>query len=172
MSKLKELIGRLCPDGVEFKPLGEICNVLRGKRLTKTEMVEDGIYPVYHGGLEPLGYYDKSNRSENSVMIINVGASAGTVGFCETEFWSSDGCYCLSKSEKIIPKFAYYYLSNHQRDFVSKVRYAGIPTLDSKVIRDYMIPVPPIEVQEEIVKFLDRFTDYAAELQGAIRILS
>lgn len=166
MSKLKELIDRLCPGGVEYKPLGEVCNILRGKRLTKTEMVHDGIYPVYHGGLEPLGHYDKSNREANTVMIINVGASAGTVGFCDKPFWSSDGCFCLSHSEDVQSKFAYYYLSNNQKDFVSKVRHAGIPTLDAKVIRDYVIPVPPIEIQEEIVKILDRFADYAAELQA------
>lgn len=169
MSRLKELIERLCPDGVEYKPLGETCNILRGKRLTKTEMVSDGIYPVYHGGLEPLGHYDKSNREANTVMIINVGASAGTVGFCDKAFWSSDGCFCLSHSEDVKSKFAYYYLSNNQKDFVSKVRHAGIPTLDAKVIRDYMIPVPPIEVQEEIVKILDRFADYAASLQAELQ---
>lgn len=169
MSRLKELIERLCPDGVEYKPLGEICNILRGKRLTKTEMISDGIYPVYHGGLEPLGHYDKSNREANTVMIINVGASAGTVGFCDKAFWSSDGCFCLSHSADVKSKFAYYYLSNNQKDFVSKVRHAGIPTLDAKVIRDYMIPVPPIEVQEEIVRILDRFTDYAASLQAELQ---
>ena len=166
MSKLKELIDRLCPDGVEFKPLGEICNVLRGKRLTKTEMVSNGTFPVYHGGLEPLGYYNQYNRPAKSVMIINVGASAGTVGFCDQEFWSSDGCFCLSHSDKVISKYLYYYLSNNQFNFITKVRHAGIPTLDANVILNYAIPVPPIEVQEEIVKILDRFADYAAELQA------
>lgn len=166
MSKLKELIERLCPDGVEFKPLEDICSVLRGKRLTKTEMVSDGKFPVYHGGLDPLGHYSKSNRDANSVMIINVGASAGTVGFCDRPFWSSDGCFCLSHSDVVISKYLYYYLSNNQRDFVSKVRHAGIPTLDAKVIRDYVIPVPPIEVQEEIVRILDTFSAHAAELQA------
>lgn len=166
MSRLQELIQRLCPNGVEYRPLGEVCNILRGKRLTKTDMVSDGIYPVYHGGLDPLGHYDKSNREANTVMIINVGASAGTVGFCDKAFWSSDGCFCLSHSADVKSKFAYYYLSNNQKDFVSKVRRAGIPTLDAKVIQDYVIPVPPIEVQEEVVRILDTFSAHAAELQA------
>lgn len=169
MSRLKELIDRLCPNGVEYKKLGEVCNILRGKRLTKTAMIPDGMYPVYHGGLEPLGHYDKSNREANTVMIINVGASAGTVGFCDKAFWSSDGCFCLSHSADVKSKFIYYYLSNGQKDFVSKVRHAGIPTLDAKVIRDYVIPIPPIEVQEEIVKILDRFAEYAAALQAELQ---
>ena len=36
-------------------------------------------YPVFHGGLDPLGYYYNANRPADTVMIINVGASAGTV---------------------------------------------------------------------------------------------
>lgn len=169
MSRLKELIDRLCPNGVEYIPLEKLCAVLRGKRLTKNEMVPNGNFPVFHGGLEPLGYYNKSNRDAQSVMIINVGASAGTVCFSEKEFWSSDGCFCLSHSERLNSKFAYYFLSNNQNDFMSKVRHAGIPTLDAKVIRDYLIPIPPIEVQEEIVRILDKFDSYAAELQAELQ---
>ena len=169
MSKLQELIQRLCPDGVEYKKLGEVVSVLRGKRLTKSELSLNGQYPVFHGGIEPLGTYKSANRPANTVMIINVGASAGIVGFCDKEFWSSDGCFCLSKSEKINPKFLYYYLAANQHDFVSKVRYAGIPTLDSAVVAKFVIPVPPLEVQEEIVKILDRFAVYAAELQAELQ---
>ena len=76
MSKLQELIQRLCPDGVEYKKLGEIVSVLRGKRLTKNELTLNGQYPVFHGGIEPLGTYKSANRPANTVMIINVGASA------------------------------------------------------------------------------------------------
>lgn len=39
---------------VEWKTLGEVCKVLRGKRLTKKELIENGEYPVFHGGLEPM----------------------------------------------------------------------------------------------------------------------
>ena len=166
MSKLQELIQRLCPDGVEYKKLGEIVSVLRGKRLTKNELTLNGQYPVFHGGIEPLGTYKSANRPANTVMIINVGASAGSVGFCDKEFWSSDGCFCLSKSEEMSPKFLYYYLAANQHNFVCKVRHAGIPTLDCAVVAKFVIPVPPLEVQEEIVRILDRFSDYAAELQA------
>lgn len=95
MSKLEELIQELCPDGVEHKKISSVSEVMRGKRLTKKELKKNGQYPVYHGGLEPLGYYDNFNRVKDTVMIINVGASAGSVGFCNTNFWSSDGCFCI-----------------------------------------------------------------------------
>jgi type I restriction enzyme S subunit len=169
MSKLQDLIRELCPEGVEFKKLGTLCKVLRGKRLTKDKLSESNKYPVFHGGIEPLGFYNEYNRSENTVMIINVGASAGTVGFCDKKFWSSDGCFCLSENPEIDSKYLFYYLSNYEYQFTSKVRYAGIPTLDAKVITDFEIPVPPLPVQEEIVRILDRFAEYAAELQAELQ---
>ena len=73
MSKLKELIDRLCPNGVEYKQIKDISKVLRGKRLTKDKLDNSNPYPVYHGGLEPLGYYGQANRPANMVMVINVG---------------------------------------------------------------------------------------------------
>ena len=168
MSRLDELITELCPDGVEYKSLKEIAFILRGKRLTKSELSPDALYPVYHGGLEPLGYYLKSNRPENTVMIINVGASAGTVGFCDKRFWSSDGCYCISHVDRINQKFIYYALSMKEKILMSKVRYAGIPTLDVKVVENIIIPVPPLPVQEEIVRILDKFAELTAELTAEL----
>jgi len=65
---------------------GDVTNVLRGKRLTKSQLSDGEKFPVYHGGLEPLGNYAESNRPANTVMIINVGASAGTVGYSSVDF--------------------------------------------------------------------------------------
>lgn len=168
MSEIKKLIERLCPDGVEYKRLGDITEILRGRRLTKKELTDNAEYPVYHGGIEPIGYYSHHNRPANTVMIINVGASAGTVGYCNKPFWSSDGCYCIDKSELLSDRYLYYVLSKNQLAFVSKVRHAGIPTLDSKVIANFEIPVPPIEVQSKIVEILDNFTELEAELEAQL----
>lgn len=168
MSKLEELIQELCPNGVKFKRIDSVTKVLRGKRLTKKELVENGEYPVFHGGLEPLGFYNQYNRNPETTMIINVGASAGTVGFCSKRFWSSDGCFCIENSPILDSKFIYLYLSSKEKDFISKVRRAGIPTLDKNVIEGYLIPVPPLEVQQEIVRLLDDFTAKTAELQAEL----
>ena len=165
MSRLNDLIKELCPNGVEYKTISDFSKVLRGKRLTTKELDSEAEYPVYHGGLEPLGYYDECNRSGDTVMIINVGASAGTVGYSKNNFWSSDGCYCLEHSDLFINRFIYHYLKNNESFFISKVRKAGIPTLDGKVIEKFKVPVPPLEVQEEIVKILDKFGELEEELE-------
>lgn len=153
---------------VEWKKLGDVIQVLRGRRLTKTELLEEGQYPVFHGGLEPLGYYNLSNREADSVMVINVGASAGTVGYCESDFWSSDGCFTLSKNPLLLPKYIFCYLKQEERKIASKVRKAGIPTLDAKVIEDINIPLIDVQRQQEIVSHLDTFTTLISNLESEL----
>ena len=94
---------------VEWKALGDVTNVLRGRRLTKNQLSESEKFPVFHGGLDPLGYYGHSNRPANTVMIINVGASAGTVGYSAVDFWSSDGCFCIEHTELLNNSFLWVY---------------------------------------------------------------
>lgn len=142
---------------VEWKLIGDLFNILRGKRLTKKLLVDNGKYPVFHGGIEPLGYYTEKNRESNTVMVVNVGASAGTVGFCPFEFWSSDGCFCLSKNKDIMNKFAFYCLKEKEKTITAKVRKAGIPTLDAKAVYEIKIPIPSLAEQERIVSILDKF---------------
>lgn len=168
MSKLAELIQELCPDGVEYKKLGSFTKILRGKRLTKNLLSDEYEFCVYHGGLEPLGKFKNYNRNENTVMIINVGASAGTIGFCKEKFWSSDGCFCVENNDSFSSRYLYYYLSNNENYFQSKVRKAGIPTLDASVVENYIIPLPPLPVQCEIVRILDNFTALTSALTAEL----
>lgn len=168
MKNLETLINELCPEGVEFVKLGDVCEVQRGKRLTKKQLSDQDNYPVFHGGIQPIGYYSKCNRKANTVMIINVGASAGTIGFCGQDFWSSDGCYCLSHVNELSARYLYFLLSKNQHYFQSKVRHGGIPTLDALVVKNFEIPLPPIEVQTEIVRILDKFTELEAELEAEL----
>lgn len=153
---------------VEWKPLGEVSCVLRGKRLTKKELNNEEIYPVFHGGIEPIGYYHEANRDAGSTMIINVGASAGTISFSPKRFWSSDGCFCFSHVPALNQKYLFYYLQSIEPSIRAKVRKAGIPTLDNKLVEKLLIPIPPIAVQEEIVDILDKFTELEAELEAEL----
>ena len=163
------MIKRLCPGGVEQMKIGDICEILRGKRLTKKELYDDAQYKVFHGGLSPIGYYTKTNRPAQTVMVINVGASAGTVGFCDEAFWSSDGCFCLSHNDNVaLPKFLYYYLAAHQLSIQSRVRKAGIPTLDASAVKEIRIALPPLEIQNRIVEVLDKMTTLEAELEAEL----
>ena len=153
---------------LEWRNLKEVSSVMRGRRLTKNQLSNENKFPVYHGGLDPLGYYGQKNRPANSVMIINVGASAGTVGFSNIDFWSSDGCFCLEHSFRLNSKFLYYYILGFQNHLKSKVRKAGIPTLDSSVIEKLRIPILPLDEQEKIVTILDKFESISTSLSEGL----
>ena len=153
---------------VEWKTLGEVCDILRGKRLTKKELSEKGKYAVFHGGLVPIGFYSESNRKGDTTMVINVGASAGTIGYSRDDFWSSDGCFCISPSPFLLSRFIFYVLQSKDFQIKGKVRIAGIPTLDSNVLEQFPIPIPPLRVQARIVEILDKFTQLEAELEAEL----
>ena len=110
MSKLEELIQELCPDGVPFVKLEELCPVMRGKRLTKSQLSDDGQYVVYHGSKDtPLGFYDDYNVEGDTVIVVNTGGIGG-VKYIKDNFWCSDGSFWIKYNDKINNKFLYYYL--------------------------------------------------------------
>lgn len=161
------LINQILTDKVS---ISSFTKILRGRRLTKNMLSEDYTYPVFHGGNEPIGFYKEANREANSVMIINVGASAGTVGFCNSNFWSSDGCFCLQKNEDVLDKYVYYALKNKEKQIMSMVRNAGIPTLDASAVEKVEIPLPPLSTQRSIVSTLDTFEQYISKLERLITL--
>lgn len=101
-------------------------------------------------------------------MVINVGASAGTIGYSRDDFWSSDGCFCISPSPFLLSRFIFYVLQSKDFQIKGKVRIAGIPTLDSNVLEQFPIPLPPLRVQSRIVDILDKFTQLEAELEAEL----
>ena len=101
MSKLEELINKLCPDGVEYVNIGDCCEVKTGKGITKSDASEDGKYPIISGGMTPMGTYSEFNRNENTVTISRVGANAGFVNYIEVKFYLND------KAFSVLPKKCY-----------------------------------------------------------------
>lgn len=168
MSKLQELIKKLCPDGVEFRKLGEVCEIKRGVRVVKNDLINDGKYPVFQNSLIPLGYYDKNNYPANITFVISAGA-AGEIGYTEEPIWAADDCLTIISPNNIINKFIYYCLIANKLFFVSKVRRASVPRLSRTVVDNFEIPIPPLEVQNEIVRILDTFTLHTAELQAELQ---
>ena len=171
MSKLKKLIGKYCPNGVEYIRLKEICYVSIGEFVHKNKQSEDGKYPVFNGGRQNTGYYDEYNNTANKVIISARGANAGFVNKVYTNYWAGNSCYSLSPkdSQKLNWEYLFYSLKNKEQELLSNQQTGSIPALSKKQIEDFYIPLPPIIIQEEIVKILDRFAEYAAELQAELQ---
>ena len=58
MSKLDDLIKKLCPNGVEFHSVEDVANVARGVRVVRSQLADQGSYPVFQNSLTPMGYYE------------------------------------------------------------------------------------------------------------------
>lgn len=165
MTKLEQLINELCPDGVEYKTVGEVCTIKKGAQLNKDKLKDNGLYPVVNGGVNPSGYWDEYNFNANLITISQGGASAGYVNFMTTPFWAGAHCYVVEKCEECLNyTYLYHFIKKHQKTFMQCQYGAGIPSLSLKSINAIGIPLPPLSIQSEIVHILDSFTLLTAEL--------
>ena len=169
MSRLDELIAELGPDGVEYKTLGEVVVISRGIRVVRSQLSEsaEGRYPVFQNSMTPLGYFEKSNCLKDTTFVISAGA-AGEIGYSYSAFWAADDCYYFECPESLSSRYLYYALLSQQAVIFSRVRKASIPRLPRAVIDKLKIPLPPLEVQREIVRILDAFTELTAELTAEL----
>ena len=141
---------------VEWKTLGEVVNLQRGRRLVKSQLEETGKYAVYQNAMTPLGYYHESNVKAYTTFVICAGA-AGEIGFCDVDFWAADDVTCFITPDIINNRFLYYFLQTQTHIINSQVRRASIPRLSKDVLEKLTIPIPSLKEQERIVSILDKF---------------
>ena len=165
MSKLKELIERLCPNGVPYLKFGDVLEFRRGQTITEKDSIP-GEYPVIAGGQKPAYYHNAYNRSGETIAVAGSGAYAGFVSWWTSPIFLSDAFSVHPKNENLRPKYVYYCMVNMQQQIHNTKKGSGVPHVHGSSIAKFMIPVPPIEVQEEIVRILDTFSAHAAELQA------
>ncbi|MFP6056746.1 restriction endonuclease subunit S [Helicobacter pylori] len=166
--RLKTLLQTLAPKGVEFRKLGEVCEIIRGKRVTKKEILDKGKYPVVSGGIGFMGYLNEYNREENTITIAQYG-TAGFVNWQNQKFWANDVCFSVIPKETLINRYLYYVLTNMQNYLYSISNRSAIPySISSNNIMQITIPIPPLEIQQEIVKILDQFLALTTDLLAGI----
>ena len=157
---------------VEWKPLGEVCELKRGRVISKEYLNENvGEYPVYSSQTVNNGEIGKIKTfdfEQEAVTWTTDGANAGTVFYREGCFSITNVCGLITiKNIQILTyKYLYYWLSIEAKKHV----YSGMgnPKLMSKQMEKIPIPVPPLSVQQEIVRILDKFTQLEAELEAEL----
>lgn len=176
MNKLEKLINDLCPNGVRFYMLGELednnyIKLGRGNVISKDEIRNTpGDYPVYSSSSVGDGEIGRYGRYMFDDERITWSIDGGGKFFYRNNLKYSVtnvGGWIKVLNEKFInTKYLYYSLINSW----TTQEYNYTKKAHPSVIRnEYSIPVPPLEVQCEIVHILDDFTLLSAELSAELK---
>jgi len=167
MNKIERMLQELCPEGVEWKKLGEACIMQRGTSATKNTLTEGDI-PVISGGVQPAYYCDTSNRDGETITVAGSGAGAGYVQYWNKPIFVCDAFSIKGKAD-LNNKYLYYVLKNMEDKIKDTKKGGGVPHVHISSIDKFEIPVPPFPIQEEIVRILDNLTNLAALLQAELQ---
>jgi len=141
-------------DGIVVKKLGEVCEFQNGKGIKKDTLI-DGEYPVIGGGQKPMGFHNQYNTSENTILCSSSGAYAGFISKYDKNVWASDCFKIIPMNDTINNNYLYYLLKTLQKKIYKLQTGTAQPHIYSKDLGDLKIPIPPLEHQQEIVKYLD-----------------
>lgn len=188
MNQIEKLIEELCPDGVEYKPLGEVGTFSRGGGLQKKDFTESGVGCIHYGQIythygiwatETKSFVSDdfaakkrkmlpgdvfiATTSENDEDLGKATAWLGT----EEIVTSGDG-YIFRHSMN--PKFVSYFFNSSlfHRSIERWITGTKVRRISSAAMSKVMTPCPPIEIQQEIVKILDTFQSLEAELEAEL----
>ena len=163
MTKLEQLIKELCPNGVKYVAIKDYFTRLKGTPITAGKMKEidspDGEIRIFAGGKTVINAHEKDIPNANITRVPAVLVqSRGVIDFIyyEKPFTFKNEMWAYTAENKITVKYLYYFLQNNTQHF---------PQISLHVTEDFKIPVPPLEVQAEIVKILDEYSTSVTALQ-------
>jgi type I restriction enzyme S subunit len=188
VSRIDNLIAKLCPDGVEFKFIGEIAKCYAGATPASSVAAywEGGTIPWMTSGevnkgtvydtdkkITQVGYDSCSTKfmPPNIVVIAlaGQGKTRGTVARTRISLCTNQSLCSIISDESVDSNFLYYYLQTQYQQLRSvSAGDGGRGGLNLKIIRSYRVPIPPVEVQRDIVRVLDLFTEREVELEAEL----
>jgi len=188
MSRIDELITELAPEGVEFKALGDFATLVRGNGMPKTDLVDEGVGAIHYGQIytrygvwatETFSFVTSETAAKlakadpGDIIITNTSENIDDVGkavaWLGAETIVTGGHATVIKHDQDPKYLAYWFAS---ADFSTQKRKLATGTkvidVSAKQLAIVRIPVPPLEVQREIVRVLDQFTQLEAELEAEL----
>ena len=189
MSNLKKLIDDLCPKGVEFKKLGEVASCYSGAtpKTSVKDFWENGTIPWMNSGEVNLGRVFKTEKKITQagfdscstkivpphtvvIALAGQGKTRGTVAITEIELCTNQSLCAVEVDGTLVDSYFLWHYLKGQYQTLRKIS-SGDGTrggLNQIMIRNFEIPVPPLPVQKEIVRILDKFTALEAELEAEL----
>ena len=139
-------------EGYELVKLGDIAKLENGKQLDKKNLI-DGIYPVYGGGSEIVGYHNEYNR-ENCTIIAGTG-NCGFVQYNSSKFWASQ-CFTIKSNDNLINKWLYYYCKSQQTTFINSQGGSVQKFIRAAYFNDMLISIP--KSKEKIKEWVNKIS--------------
>ena len=157
----------------EYK-LGDIVDFKNGKGIKKDTLVE-GEYPVIGGGQKPMGFHNKYNADENTILCSSSGAYAGFISKYDKKVWASDCFSIIPKNNSINNTYLYYLLKNIKDKIYKLQTGSAQPHIYSKNLQNIKIPIPSLKDQKKIIEEIEKveseqssYAKYAEILQKQI----
>ena len=188
MSRIDDLIAELCPDGAEHRTLGELGEFVRGNGLQKRDLVDEGFPAVHYGEIHThygvwatqtksftLAETAAKLRKAKSGDLLIATTSEDDAAVAKATAWLGDGDVALSGDAYIYrhgldPRYVAYFFQTEQFQSQKRPHVSGtkVRRVSGSSLAKIRIPVPPLEVQREIVRVLDQFTQLEAELEAEL----
>lgn len=187
MTYIDEMIKELCPDGVEWKELGEVCELKNGYTPSKSnnEFWENGDVPWFrledirkNGRVLSDAIQHVTNEAVKkelfpaNSLIISTTATIGEVALVTVPFLCNQQITAITPIKKyanlLDVKFLFHYMQILSTEMKRGINEGSFPIISLSKMKGFQIPLPPREIQEEIVKILDKFTEYVTELTAEL----
>lgn len=188
MNRIEKLLQELCPNGVEHKALGDIAVIDRGSGMPKTMLTKKGVGAIHYGQIythygptarETVSFVAPEDAARLTVVqpgeVVITNTSENLDDVCSTVAWLGEEAIVIGGHSSVIrssmdPTFlAYWFRSTNF--FAQKYKLAtGAKVIDisANKLKKVILPVPPLEVQREIVTILDLFTELKADLEAEL----
>ena len=165
---VEKMIAELCPTGVLYCEMGKLAQIGTGKS-NGNEAEDNGEYPFFIRS--PIVKRKNCYEYDEEVIIIPGEGGVGDI------FHYINGKYALHQrvyrihftTKDVDTRFMYYYLSANFKVFIQrKAVNATVTSIRKPMIEQFPIPLPPLPIQQEIVRILDTFTNLTAELTNKL----
>jgi restriction endonuclease S subunit len=150
----------------DFVELGEVCEIYQPKTIAQKEMKEDGEYLVF-GANGIIGRFNKYNHEKAEVLITCRGATCGTVNMSEPKSWITGNAMVVKPKDNNLNKKYLFYLLKHSI-LTSTISGSAQPQITRQGLSPFKIPLPPLEIQEQIIAELD---NYQKIIDGAKQVV-
>ena len=156
-------------DTIQWHKLGDVVSFKSGNMLSRKDCV-DGEYYVIGGGQSPSCKHNAYNMDANTILCSKSGEYAGFISKYDSPVWASD-CFGIIPKTELNNNYLYYYLKNIQEQIYTKQTGGGQPHINERDLKYKEIPVPSLEIQQQMVTRMEQIEARKQLIQAEIKTL-